>query len=222
MFSQPVHEFGWNDMSVLNQIAYFQNRRNETPNQELARLLAQTQDRPGIDEIAGNLWNKNKSIRSDCLKVLYEIGYLRPDLIADYVDDFLKLLKDKDNRMVWGAMIGLATIATLRSQSIWSHIDDVIAVVEIGSVITVVWGVKTIARVASADPAYRNKLFPVLLAQLQKCIPRDVPVHAESISVTVDKNLLVPFLNVLEKRKPELTSSQFARLNRVIKKLPTI
>jgi hypothetical protein len=213
MFSQPVHEFGWNDMSVLNQIAYFQNRRNETPNQELARLLAQTQDRPGIDEIAGNLWNKNKSIRSDCLKVLYEIGYLRPDLIADYVDDFLKLLKDKDNRMVWGAMIGLATIATLRSQSIWSHIDDVIAVVEIGSVITVVWGVKTIAR---------NKLFPVLLAQLQKCIPRDVPVHAESISVTVDKNLLVPFLNVLEKRKPELTSSQFARLNRVIKKLPTI
>jgi hypothetical protein len=209
-------------MTILNQIAYFQGRHDEIPNQELARLLTDKQDKPGIQEIACNLWNKNKNIRSDCLKVLYEIGYLRPDLIADYVDDFLKLLRGKDNRMVWGAMIGLATIADLRSQSIWSHIDDVIAVVENGSVITVVWGVKTLARVASTDSTYRNKLFPILLAQLQKCIPRDIPVHAESMSCAVDNLHLRQFLNVLDNRKPELTSSQLARLNRVIKKLPTI
>jgi hypothetical protein len=208
-------------MTVLNQIADFQDRHDEIPNQELARLLTEMQDKPGIHEIASNLWNKNKNIRSDCLKVLYEIGYLRPDLIADYVDDFLKLLKDKNNRMVWGAMIALATIARLRSQSIWSHIDDLITAVENGSVITVVWGVKTLARVASADLAYRNKLFPILLAQLQICIPRDVPVHAESISLAVDNIHLIPYLNVLDKRKPELSSSQLARLNRVIKKLPT-
>lgn len=209
-------------MTVLNQIAYFQNRRDEIPNQELARRLTEMQDESGIQEIAVNLWNKNKNIRSDCLKVLYEIGYLRPELIADYVEDFLRLLKDKDNRMVWGAMIGLATIARLRSQSIWSHIDDVVTVMENGSVITVVWGVKTLSRVASTDLAYRNKLFPILLAQLQKCIPRDIPVHAESISSAVDNTHLMLFLNVLNKRKPELTSSQLKHLNRVIKKLPAL
>ena len=63
-------------MTVLNQIAYFQNHRDEVPNQELARQLAETQDRAGIQEIAENLRNKNASIQSDCLKVLHETGYL--------------------------------------------------------------------------------------------------------------------------------------------------
>ena len=49
-------------MTALNQIAYFQNRRDEVPNQELARQLAETQDRAGIREIAENLWNKNSNI----------------------------------------------------------------------------------------------------------------------------------------------------------------
>ena len=88
-------------MSVLDQIAFCQNRRDEVPNQELARKLASSEDLAGIREMAENLYNKNQNIRSDCLKVLYEIGYLKPELIAGYVDDFLNLLKDKNNRMVW-------------------------------------------------------------------------------------------------------------------------
>jgi len=52
-------------MSVLDKIAYFQNRRDEVPNQELARELARTKNKAGVREIAANLWNKNKSIRSD-------------------------------------------------------------------------------------------------------------------------------------------------------------
>ena len=39
-------------MSVLERIAYFQNRRNEAPNQELAKELAEKQDHEGIREIA--------------------------------------------------------------------------------------------------------------------------------------------------------------------------
>jgi len=63
-------------MTTLNRIAYFQNRRDEVPNQELARDLAATKDRQGIQEIAENLWNQNQNVQGDCLKVLYEIGYL--------------------------------------------------------------------------------------------------------------------------------------------------
>jgi hypothetical protein len=206
-------------MSAINRIAYYLNRRDEVPNQELAHQLAETEDKPGIHQIAENLWNKNKSVRSDCLKVLYEIGYIRSDLIADYVDDFLKLLKNKENRMVWGAMIGLTTISDLRPHEIWRHIDDVIIAINKGSLITVVWGVKTLAHVAAADKTYNTKLFPFLLNQLQKCIPRDVSMHAESMLVAVDNANAVSFLAVLEKRKPELTPSQFARLNKVIKKV---
>jgi len=98
-------------MSTLDKIAFFQNRRDEVPNQLLAKELAETKNKQGIQEIVENLDNKNKNVRSDCLKVLYEIGYLNPGLIADYGNDFLKPPKSKENRMVWGAMIGLATIA---------------------------------------------------------------------------------------------------------------
>ena len=89
-------------MSVLEKIAYYRNRRDEVPNKELARELAETRNLTGINEIAKNLWHKNKSVSSDCLKVLYEVGYINPDLISEYADKFLKLLKSKINRMAWG------------------------------------------------------------------------------------------------------------------------
>ena len=206
-------------MSAINGIAYYQKRRDEVPNQELAHQLAESEDKAGIHEIAENLWNMNKNIRSDCLKVLYEIGYIRPDLIADCVNDFLKLLKDKENRMVWGAMIGLATIADLQPHQIWDKIDDVINAVDVGSLITVVWGVKTLAHIAKVNQTYHSRLFPILLNKLQTCIPRDVSMHAESMLVAVDKADTATFLPVLEKRKPELTGSQLTRLNKVIKKV---
>src|SRR5512136_1520445 len=114
------------------------------------------------------------------MSALGKIGYVNPDLIADYVGDFLKLLQDKDNRMIWGAMIGLATIADRRAKEIWTHVDEVMDAVEQGSLITIVWGVKTLAGVAATDKKYREQIFPFLLRQLETCLPRDVPLHAES------------------------------------------
>jgi hypothetical protein len=206
-------------MSALNKIAYYQHRRDEVPNQQLAKQLADAADKTGIREIAENLTNKNKNVQSDCLKVLYEIGYLKPNLIADYVEDFLKLLKSKNNRMVWGAMIALATIADKKPREIWAKLADVTDAIDHGTLITVVWGVKTLAKVAAADPAYKQKIFPLLTAQLKKCIPRDVPMHAESTIPAVDADNKKEFLAILESRKKELTPSQLARLKKVTKSL---
>jgi len=206
-------------MSALRKIAYYQDRRDEGPNQKLARALAKTRDRGGIREIAGGLWDKNKSIRSDCLKVLYEIGYIDPGLIASYVDDFLKLLLDRENRMVWGSMIALATIADRRPKEIWNHIEEVKRATKKGTVITVVWGVRTMAGVAATDARYRKALFPVLLGHVRTCIPRDVPTHAESMLGAVTRSTQREFLDVLESRHKELSPSQTARLKKVIRRI---
>ena len=208
-------------MSVLEKIAYYRNRRDEVPNQELARELAETENRDGIREIAENLWHKNKSVQSDCLKVLYEIGYINPDLISGYVDEFLKLLKSKTNRMVWGAMIGLATIAEKKPAEIWANINDVIDAVEHGTLITVVWGVKTLGRVASTDKKYSERIFPFLIEHLTNCIPRDLLLHAESILPAVDSENKKEFLAVLDSRKSELKPSQLARHKKLLRSLET-
>jgi hypothetical protein len=209
-------------MTALERIASFRGRRDEVPNQELARALARTRDRKGIKEIAENLWHKEKSIRGDCLKVLYEIGYIEPGLIADYVEDFLKLLGDKENRMVWGAMIALANIADRRPKEIWKHIDEIKRVTNRGTVITLVWGVRTMAGVAAVNAKYRKELFPVLLRHVRTCIPRDVPTHAESMLGAVTQRNRKEFLGVLERRRKGMTPSQTARLNKVIRRVENL
>jgi hypothetical protein len=210
------------DMSTLEKIAFYQNRRDEVPNQELAKELAETKNADGIREIATNLTNKNKNVRSDCLKVLYEIGYLDPGLISDYWSDFLGLLRSKDNRMVWGAMIGLATIADRHPVEIWKQIDDVMRITETGTVITLVWGIRVLARVAAEDQKYKKKIFPFLLERIRTCLPRDVPLHAESMLVAVDRNNKQELINLMETRKHELTPAQMIRYRKVMKSLETI
>ncbi len=220
--------------SVLGKISFFQNQRGEVPNQILAMELAEARDRAGIKEIANHIWDKNQNIQSDCLKVLYEIGYIAPDLIADYVIDFLKLLNNKNNRMVWGAMIALATIADLRADDIWPQIDLLMQTIDSGSVITTVWGIKALAKVAATDVVptdvvptdvgstgseRRQKIFPFLLRKLETCIPRDVPLHAENMLCAVDETVKVEFISILESRFPELSPAQQTRIKKVLKDL---
>jgi len=185
-------------VSSLDRIAFNMGIRDETPNQKLARELVEANDRKGLQEIADNLWNGNKSIRSDCLKVLYETGYLEPDLIADYVDSFLNLLSDKQNRMVWGAMIALSTVASLRPDAIWRQIDQVLAAIDKGTVITIVTGTKVLAQVAAANPTYCERLFPIMLERLRSCIPRDVPTHGESMLPAINDQNQPGFVAILE------------------------
>jgi hypothetical protein len=208
-------------MTALNRIAFYMNRRDEIPNKELARDLAATQDLAGIAEIAGHLRDKNKSVASDCIGVLYHVGYSNPELIQGYAGDFLDLLHSRENRMVWGGMIALATIAGLQAPDIWSRVDEVITTVDQGTLITVVWGVKTLARVAAADGEYRQRIFPALLQILRTCIPRDVSMHAESMLSAVDETNCRQFLDALASRQPELSPSQLAKVRRTIRSAQT-
>ncbi len=204
-------------MSALQRIAYFQNRRDEVPNQELARELAQVPDRAGIREIADGLRHENPNVQSDCIKVLYEVGYLNPELIAEYVDDFLSLLKSRNNRLVWGGMIALSTIAGIKAEAIYGRLGEIHRAMEKGSVITVDNGVKVLAVVAAGNEEYRQQIFPCLLDHLRTCRPKDVAQHAEKILVAVNGENKGEFIQVLENRLPALRSSEASRVRRVMK-----
>ncbi len=205
-------------MSALDQIAHFQNRRDEVPNQILARDLASRKDRAGIREIAVNLWNKDKGIQADCIKVLYEVGYLQPALIAGYVEDFVKLLKSKNNRLVWGAMIALGTVADIKADVIFAHLAEIQKAMNSGSVITVDNGVQTLALAASKGGKYNKAIFPYLLDHLKTCRPKDVAQHSEkTLPAVVDASNKKQFIAVLEKRMEDLSGSGLARVKKVIK-----
>jgi len=204
-------------MSVINRIAHFQNRRDEVPNQELARDLAAHKDTAGIREIAENLWHKDKNVRADCIKVLYEIGYIDPALIADYVEDFIRLLKSSNNRLVWGGMIALGTVAGLKADVIFSHLAEIQKTMNEGSVITMDNGVQTLALAASRDERYNQAIFPYLLDHLKTCRPKDVAQHSEKTLPAVNGTNKPRFIAVLEKRTIDLSGPALARVNKVIK-----
>ncbi len=90
--------------------------------------------------------------------MLYELGYLAPGLISEYVEEFLKLLKHRNNRMVWGGMIALSTIAGLQADKIFAHVDEIIKTMEAGSVITNDAGMKTLIAVAARKDEYRLRI----------------------------------------------------------------
>jgi len=203
-------------VSALNQISYFRNRRDAVPNQELAKTLVTAKDYSEIQEIAENLWDKNKVIQSDCIKVLYEIGYLDPTLIADYAEDFIKLLGNRQNRLVWGGMIALSTVATLKADQLYTHLDKIQSAMEVGSVITVDGAVKTLAGIASASEAYREEIFPYLLNHLATCRPKDLPQHAEKTIIAVHRENKAAFLHLLEERMGAMNKSQEKRIRKLI------
>ncbi len=204
-------------MSVLNRIAYFQNRRDEVLNQELAKELAEKKNHKGIREIAENLWHKEQNIRSDCLKVLYETGYLAPELIAEYKDDYLKLLHDKNNRMVWGSMIALSTIASINADELFPHVEDIQKVMTQGTLITMDAGIKALAGIASQKEDYQQAILPYILNRIATCRPRDVGRHAEQVMVAINASNKSKFLATLENRMNDLSSAQAKRVKKVIK-----
>jgi len=209
-------------MTAIERISFYQNVRDEKPNQLLARGLADDFDIDGIKEIVSYLSDKNPNVRSDCLKVLYEIGYIDPTLIAPYVDIFLKLLENKQNRMVWGGMIALSTIAKIVPEIVWIEIEKVMDAIKGGSVITVVSGVKVLSEVAAHDQRYSEKIFPVLTDLLETCIPRDVPTYSENMLGCINNENKQLILRILEARESELSKAQMTRMKRVIKKIQLI
>ena len=206
-------------MGSLQKIGYFLDQRDERANQELARELATTSNTEGVAEIAANLWNKKESIRADCIKVLYEIGFLKPELITPYTHDFLKLISSRNNRLVWGAMYALACIAPLQADELFPHVREIEKATDNGSVITVDNGVKTLASIAADKPEYQTAILPYLLQHLEKCRLKEVPQHAESTCVAISGEFVNPFREILEKRLPEMTPTQSTRVKKLLKRL---
>lgn len=206
-------------MSIVAKLASQQGDKSDVPNQELADELAANNDISGIQEIAQNLWTSDKAIQSDCIKVLYEIGYQKPALIADYWRDFIKLLKHPNNRLVWGSMIALSTIADIKAGDLFDHRDAIQNTIEKGSVITRDAGIKALSLVAASKDNYKKALFPYLLETLKNCRPKSVAQYAESILQAVTDANKSDYIKVLNERKDILNPSQSKRVQKILTKL---
>lgn len=206
-------------MTIVNELASQIGRNDELPNIELAQKLANEENYVGIEEIIENLSSKDKKIQNDCIKVAYEIGQIKPELISKYALTFIELLKSRNNRLVWGGMQALATIAEVVPEPMMAHLETVKRAIKNGSVITVDKGILTLAKLASIKRENNEAIFPFLLNHFESCRPKEIPQHAESTLIAVTDENKEEFLNVLRKREEYLTAPQLKRVQKIYKSL---
>ena len=207
-------------MSVLEQLATALNRRDEVPNQELARRIVRERNAAAVQELVENLNHINKGIQGDCIKALYEIGGANPDLIAKYYREFGKLLESKHNRMVWGAMTALDTIALKEPKGVYGMLAKILKVADTsGSVIARDHAVGILAKLATLKP-YKRDCVPLLIEQLLGCPNNQFPMYVEMSVPVIDADNRKRFQQVIEKRMSKLDKeSQKKRVAKVLKKL---
>lgn len=206
-------------MSVLHKLASTLGRRDEVPNQELARAIASSNDAKAVTELVEHLANKKKDIQSDCIKVLYEVGVQKPALIAPHIAVFAGLLDSKNNRLVWGAMIALNASATAGLHGVYAFLPKIIAVADAGSVIARDHAVNILIKLMG-DKKYMDDCFALLVEQLAKCPTNQLPMYAENAAPTITDQNKHLFVKTLSGRLGEIEKeSKRARVEKVIRKL---
>lgn len=206
-------------MTVLDRMATALNRRDEGPNQELARDIVRTHDTGAVRELVENLANSNRNIQSDCIKALDEIGTLAPEMIAGYYKELGKLLDSSNNRMIWGAMAALDTIALHQPKGVHSLLAKIITAADTGSVITRDHAVGILAKLGTLKQ-YAPDCIPPLIRQLATSPGNQFPMYAEmALAVITDSNRET-FREIITERFDGLEKeSQRKRVGKVLKKI---
>lgn len=206
-------------MSIIPKLSFSLNRRDEVPNQELAADIVKRRDDQAVNDLVCDLLNMNKGIRYDCIKVLYEIGYKDPKLIAEYLYVFLELLGGKDNRLQWGGMTAMACIVRVLPDEIFAALPKIIRAADKGSVITRDQCVNILISLSATDK-YADRTFPLLLEQMMTCPTNQLPMYAENAVPVVNAANRDAFVKVLSLRLDGIEKeSGRKRVEKVIKKV---
>lgn len=209
-------------MEIIDRLASSMGKRDEAPNQELAKEIIEGHDKKAMAELVALLDHKRKDIQSDSIKVIYEVAEQKPGLVAEYARELVALLDSRNNRLQWGAMTALHAIADEKPQAIYGALSKIIATADKGSVITNDHCVGILVSLcAKAD--YRKEAFPLLLERLLKSPVNQLPMYAESALPVIDAIHKAAFLKVLSARLEEIDKdSKRKRVEKVISKLEKI
>lgn len=206
-------------MSIISKLSSSLNRKDEVPNQELAQQIIKNNDKKAVKELVENLSGRNSKIQSDCIKVLYEIGEHEATLIAGYDEEFLALLDNKNNRLVWGAMTALDCITSLNPKGIYKNLTKILTAADNGSVITKDHAVNILIKLA-ANKNFTDDSLTLLLDQLKTCATNQLPMYAENATSVITDKYKKDFIQVLTSRLIEIEKeSKQKRVRKVIKQL---
>lgn len=204
-------------MSVLGRLASALGRNDERPNVELAEALAASPDAGAVAELVAALDGKS-AVANDAIKVLYELGERRPELVALYAEEFIEKLGSRNNRMVWGALTAIDSVTAIRAEDVIVALDTILAAADAGSVIAKDRANAILVKLAADDHA--EQVLPILISRLGDAAPNQFPTYAEEIATVIDAEHKARFIAVLEARLPAVdASAKRARVEKLLRRL---
>lgn len=204
---------------ALDRLASALGRRDEEPNIALARDLAGSGDAGDVATLAEALSSAPRPVRHDSIKALYELGALRPELIRPHADAFLAAMNGTDNRLAWGALAALDTLAAHDPGLIAAHLPQILAAAERGSVIAKDKAVSMLATLA-ALPGAAPGAWAALLAMVRDAAVNQTAMYAEAASRAAPMNDPAALAEVVRMRRDGIAApAKRARLEKVLRKL---
>ncbi len=204
---------------LIDQLAYSLGRRDEAPNIALAQRIADAGDKSVIKELFALTNHQPVGIQYDALKVLYEVGARKPELINGYYKDFLYLLQHADNRIQWGAMTALSVISKSRPSLLSTHIVEIVEAMDHGSVITRDHGIYILCNIGRIK-VHHADCMELLLEQIEKSPVNQIPMYAEKTAEIITPPYLQRLLLIIHSREDGLAiPSKKKRLDKLVKKL---
>ncbi|MHA6689143.1 hypothetical protein [Devosia sp. A449] len=205
-------------MSVLDKLSGALDRRDEGPNVELAAAIAASGDSAAVAELAGAVRSGSARQANDALKVLYEIGARRPELIGGECPVFIDALKSANNRTVWGAMTALDAVAEQRAEALVADLPAIIEAADRGSVIAKDHCNSILIKLARAG--YGDKVVPILLERLKHAAPNQFPSYAEAMAPVIPPAEHPGFVALLTGRLGKIVQdSKRQRVEKLLRKL---
>lgn len=202
-----------------NELASALGRSDEGPNIQLAEKICKTKDAQAVKRLMSLLGHKKTAVRNDAIKVLYEIGTRKPDMIIPYAKDFLALLHHKDNRMIWGAMHALSAISEYQPELLAKDLSSILDAMDSGSVITRDHGIYILCNVSKIKK-YHEDCMELLLEQIEKAPVNQVPMYAEKTAEVISQPYIQRLNKILQARKDVyVIESKKKRLEKLIRNL---
>ena len=203
--------------SILDQLASALGHRDEKPNIDLAVKISKSGNQGQVNELLSALTSKKADVRNDAIKVLYEIGERKPEMISGHVKEFLQALNHKDNRMKWGAMTALSSISKANPQLLAPHLVDIVKAMDEGSVITRDHGIYILSHLATLKKHHKDCM-ELLLEQIEKAPVNQVPMYAEKTAEVISAPYFKRFVGILGKRSDVLEiPSKAKRIEKLIR-----
>lgn len=208
-----------NTDTVKARLSSSSAQRSEDANIHLAKEIVNKNDSEAVLSLTSLLNTGTTAVKHSCMKTLYEIGALKPELISIHKDVFPPLLKSKSNRLQWGAMTAIASFTALEQTWVYQNLSQIMEACDKGSVITRDSTVQILLRLAGTS-GYYNDAVRLLFEILLKSPVNQVPMYAERLFPIITGESKEEFASILTARLTDVEKeSKRKRINKVLQKL---